>query len=754
MNEIIELTVRPTQQLTAIASMGAHAWRTIGNDPAFACIGAEPIPAGWYELELDLEVTKGRVCNPCLYPDYGTGVFEHHKIDLPVDVKSGERFQGNMTVMFPRDLKELRFDPTVVPAEFAIASFKLRTIGKFAAARRLFSVGWRGRKTGLSKLRFLFEGFARALIRGPRGYGDFLFAEMKRIAAPHDASNYAVWLEFFDSPGLARDEEAAKVLQSLVDRPLVSVLVPVYNTPERWLRRCIESVQAQAYPAWELCIADDASTKPHVARILAEYASMDSRIRYVVRDSNGHIAEASNSALEIARGEYVALLDHDDELHPLALLECVSAFQYNPDWQMLFTDEDKMDEKGERSDPYFKSDWNPDLFFSQNCVCHLTVYRRELVEQVGGLRAGTEGAQDWDLTLRVIEHLQPDQIGHVPKVLYHWRMISGSTALAPGEKSYAHLAAKRVLGEYFTRNKIGAKVLEMPGYSGYFRISYAVTEPAPLVSLLIPTRDRVDLLRRCVDSILEKTTYPNYEIIVLDNDSSERETLDYLAEIETDPRVRVIRWPHPFNYSAINNFGAGHARGEVIGLLNNDIEVITPSWLTEMVGHALRPEIGVVGAMLYYPDDTIQHAGVVLGIGGVAGHTYVGTSRGYPGHKHRAGLAQTLSAVTAACALMRASVFQEVGGLDEGLRVAFNDIDLCLRIREKGYRNLWTPFAELYHYESATRGYENTPEKIERFKQEEAFMQNRWKGALETDPYYNPNFTLNGTPFTLAYPPR
>jgi GT2 family glycosyltransferase len=755
MNESIELAVRPMQQLTAIGDAGAHTWRAVGNDAAFAClIGTESIPAGWYVLELEMGVTKGRACNPCLYPDYGVGIFEHHKIDLPVDVKSGERFKGSTTVMFHRDVKGLRFDPTVVPAEFDIAPLKLRRIGKLAAARRLFLAGWRARATGLSKTRFLLGGLLRALMRGPRGFGDFLYGELKRAAVPQDGLNYAVWLDFYDSPDSMRDEEAAKTLESLDDRPLVSVIVPAYNTPERWLRRCIESVQAQAYPEWELCIADDASTQPHVRRILAEYAAADPRIRYVVRSENGHIAEASNSALEIARGEYVALLDHDDELHPLALLECVSAFQRNPDWQMLFTDEDKIDEQGVRSDPYFKSDWNPDLFFSQNCVCHLTVYKRQLVEGVGRFRKGTEGAQDWDLTLRVIEQLQPKQIGHVPKVLYHWRMISGSTALAPGEKSYAHLAALHALDEYFGRNAINAEVLEMPGYSGYFRISYRIPEPAPMVSLLIPTRDRVDLLRRCVGSILKKTTYPNYEIIILDNESREQKTLDYLEEVKADSRVRVVRWPHPFNYSAINNFGAAQARGEVIGLLNNDIEVITPGWLTEMVGHALRPEIGVVGAMLYYPNDTIQHAGVVLGIGGVAGHVHVGAPRGYPGLRHRAGLAQTLSAVTAACVLMRASIFREVGGLDEQLRVAFNDIDLCLRVREKGYRNLWTPFAELYHYESATRGYENTPEKIERFKQEESFMKRRWKDALDTDPYYNPNFTLRGTPFTLAYPPR
>jgi len=406
-----------------------------------------------------------------------------------------------------------------------------------------------------------------------------------------------------------------------------------------------------------------------------------------------------------------------------------------------------------RSDPYFKSDWNPDLFLSQNCICHLTVYRSQQIRNAGGFRKGYEGAQDWDLALRVTEKLAVKQIGHVPKVLYHWRMIPGSTATAASEKSYAHMAGLRSVQDHLDRMGHGAKVRETEG-SGYFQIEHPLPAKLPLVSLLIPTRDRIDLLKQCIDSIIERTEYDNYEVIVIDNDSQEQSSKDYFAAVQKDPRVRVIAYPHPFNYSAINNAGAQAARGTVLGLLNNDIEVISPRWLHEMVAHALRPQTGVVGAMLYYPNDTIQHAGVIVGVGGVAGHCYVGMPRGWLGDKSRARLAQNLSAVTAACVVVRREVFDQVGGLDEGLQVAFNDVDFCLRVRDAGYLNVWTPFAELYHHESASRGYETTPEKVARFNGEIDFMKSRWGQNLDHDPYYNVNLSLNSTPFSLAYPPR
>lgn len=763
MNEIFELGLEPLQQIKQVGESGQTGptrWWCSGNDPAWQCHWSQApratLAGGWYLLDLAATVHKGRLHNMRLYPGYGHGaVGEVESQPLALSLQKGETGQlRSALVRFVDEVSVLRFDPTVLPCEFSFESPRLRRVGRTEAFRHLWADAWKAAGSLSARLRLMARTAKNIMLGGPARMADAMYRGYMERRTNDAISDYSAWLEFFDPTSELEEEQARIDLAALPHRPEFSIVMPVYNTPEQWLRRCIDSVLAQQYPHWELCIADDASTLPHVREILHAYASSDPRIKVVGRERNGHISAASNSALEQASGDYVALLDHDDELHPLALLECAKGFARNPRWRMLFTDEDKIDQEGKRSDPYFKSDWNRDLFLSQNCVCHLTVYERELVTAAGGFQEDMDGAQDWDLTLRVTEHLDPDQIGHVPKVLYHWRMIEGSTALAPGEKSYAHLAAMRALQNHLDRTATRATVCEMPGYSGYYRIAYQIASPEPLVSLLIPTRDKVDLLRQCVDSILRKTDYPNYEIVILDNGSREPQTLAYLAKAVEDQRIRVVGYDKPFNYSALNNFGAGQARGEVLGLLNNDVEVIGGRWLTEMVSHALRPEIGVVGAMLYYPNDTIQHAGVFLGIGGVAGHAYVGQPRGYPGDKHRAGLAQSLSAVTAACALIRRSVFEEVGGLDEGLQVAFNDVDMCLRVRERGYRNLWTPFAELYHHESASRGYENTPEKIARFKREEAFMKQRWGEALQRDPYYNPNLTLTDTPFSLAYPPR
>lgn len=762
-HDTFELSLEPLQQISEAESPGSRAgrrWWSGGNDPAWRCrwpagLG-DALPGGWYLFELSAEVHKGCIHNMRLYPDYGRNTFlEADGQSLPLYIREGGSGRlSNALVRFVDDVSTLRFDPSVMPCEFTLQPVRVRRIGRAEAFQYLFADAWKGAGTLRQRARMLARVTRDLFLGGAPRMGDQLYHHYMRRRAAESITDYSVWLDFFDSPNELRAEQARRDLQALPRRPVFSIIMPVYNTPEKWLRRCIDSVLEQVYPDWELCIADDASTMPYVARVLEEYARHDSRIRVVHRKDNGHISAASNSALGLATGEYIALLDHDDELHPLALLECAKGFSEHPEWRMLFTDEDKIDEEGVRSDPYFKSDWNPDLFLSQNCVCHLTVYERGLVEDAGGFQVGMEGAQDWDLTLRIVERLRASEIGHVPMALYHWRMIEGSTALAPGEKSYAHFAAMRAVQAHLDRAGDGAKVCELPGYSGYYRVAYKLPSPAPLASLLIPTRDRVDLLKQCIDSVIEKTEYPNYEILILDNGSVEPETLDYFAEIERNPRIRVLHYDHPFNYSAINNFGAAHANGEVIGLLNNDVEVISSSWLGEMVSHACRPDIGVVGAMLYYPNDTIQHAGVFLGFGGVAGHAYVGLPRGYPGDKHRAGLTQSLSAVTAACALVRAEVFHEVGGLDEDFKVAFNDVDFCLRVRERGYRNLWTPFAELYHHESATRGYEDTPSKVARFRSEERKMQDRWGQALLSDPFYNPNLSVTSTPFTLAYPPR
>ncbi|WP_262378637.1 glycosyltransferase family 2 protein [Luteimonas viscosa] len=579
-------------------------------------------------------------------------------------------------------------------------------------------------------------------------------ALLRRYNLRHDLrpDAYAAWVRHFDSfdgSDLAALRSRADTLGRVVE---FSVLVPVYNTPEQWLRRCIESVLAQAYPHWQLCLADDASSDPAVSRVLEEYAAKDPRVRVVRRERNGHIARASNTALEMATGAYVALLDHDDELRPHALLEMAQAIAGDPALDLLYSDEDKLDGDGQRFDPYFKPDWDPDLLRSQNYVCHLSVIRTSLVRAVGGFRPGFEGSQDHDLVLRCSERIDPARIRHIPKVLYHWRAIEGSTALTRDAKDYAAAAGVRAVDEHLRRCHPGARAEELS--HGHYRVRWPLPEAAPKVSLLVPTRDRANLLRTCVESIFERTDYPDFEVVVIDNQSSEPDALQYLAELDRRDRVRVLRFDAPFNYSAINNWAAGQCDGAVLGLVNNDIEVLSREWLSEMVSHAVRPGIGAVGAMLYYPDDTIQHAGVVLGVHGVAAHAYCGMPRGYPGHGGRVRVAQRLSAVTGACLVVRRSVFEQVGGLDESLQVAFNDIDFCLRVREAGYRNLWTPFAELYHHESASRGSEDTEEKRARFVGEVEAMLHRWSPQLRCDPAYNPNLSLSGLNSEYAFPPR
>jgi GT2 family glycosyltransferase len=423
-----------------------------------------------------------------------------------------------------------------------------------------------------------------------------------------------------------------------------------------------------------------------------------------------------------------------------------------PDAGLFYSDEDKIDADGRRFDPYFKPDWDPDLVLGQNYVCHFTMARTELVRALGGFRAGYEGSQDHDLVLRCAERLEPAQIVHVPRVLYHWRAIAGSSALARDAKDYASAAGAKAIAGHLDRKHPGAAVEELP--HGHYRVRWPLPARLPMVSLVVPTRDKAELLRTCVEGILSRTTYPEFEIVVVDNQSSDPETLAYLAAIGRLGRVRVLRYDAPFNYSAINNWAVQRCDGDVIGLVNNDTEVITAGWLEEMVSQAVRPDVGAVGAMLYYPNDTIQHAGIVLGVHGVAAHAYAGRVRQYPGQCGRARVAQSVSAVTAACLLVRREVFAEVGGLDESLAVAFNDVDFCLRVAAAGYRNVWTPFAELYHHESATRGAEDSPAKLARFNREVDRMTARWGDLLRQDPYYNPNLTVTGDAFDLAFPPR
>jgi GT2 family glycosyltransferase len=567
-------------------------------------------------------------------------------------------------------------------------------------------------------------------------------------------SDYSEWIKRYDTIDDDDRRAIAAAVARMTDPPLISVLMPVYETPPSYLRAAIESVRSQLYPHWELCIADDASGSSEVRRVIEDYRALDQRIKVCYRSANGHISAATNSALELAEGAFVALLDHDDVLPEHALFEVAAAVADDPGLDLIYTDEDKIDDGGRRFAPYLKSDWNPDLLLSQNMFNHLGVYRRSLVEEIGGFRQGYEGSQDYDLVLRASVLTTPERIYHIPRILYHWRAAVGSTALSPDEKDYSIVHARRAIADHLREREIEAEV--GPGLCPNFhRVRYLLPDPAPRVSIIIPTRDRVDLLERCIAGILRRTDYPDFEILVVDNQSKEPATLAYLTKLTADPAVRILSYDRPYNYSAINNLAASEATGPLLCLLNNDTEMIGADWLSEMASQAVRPGIGAVGAMLYYPEDQIQHAGVITGIGGVAGHAHHRLPRGDPGYFGRAALVQNLSAVTAACLVMPKCLYYQLGGLNETeLAVAFNDVDICLRIREVGYRIVWTPHAQLYHHESASRGPDTHPDRIERFRAEVGYMMRRWGHLLNLDPYYNPNLRLDGADFGLAFPPR
>ena len=566
---------------------------------------------------------------------------------------------------------------------------------------------------------------------------------------------YAQWIAKHDTITDARRQAMEDEIASWAARPVISVAMPVYNPPISLLRAALDSVLAQIYPQWELCIADDASTDPDVRQVLEEYSQRDARIHVVHRPHNGHIVAASNSALAIARGDFVALLDQDDLLPAHALFEVARVIRARPNVGVIYSDEDKINEDGKRFGPHFKSDYNYELLLGQNMVSHLGVYRRTLLEEIGGFRAGMEGSQDHDLVLRCIERLAPAQVIHIPKVLYHWRMHASSTAASVDNKPYALTAGIRAVNEHLARTCPGATAEAHSEAKNYYRIVFPLPDPAPGVSIIIPTRNAYPLLHLCLGTLFEKTRYPNFEVVVVDNGSDDPALLDYLEGLKQAGKIIVLRDNGPFNFSALNNRAVARCIREYVLLLNNDVEIIEPDWLTEMVSVAARPGVGAVGARLWYPNKTLQHAGVIVGLGGVAGHAHLGLAPGNPGYLGRAVLLQSFTAVTAACLLVKRAIFDEVGGLDEhNLPVAFNDVDFCLKITQAGYRNIWTPHAQLIHHESASRGSDVAPDKQERFVSEVRFMEKKWGDRLFRDPAFNINLSLSDPNFGLGDAPR
>lgn len=695
-----------------------------GADPQIIMSLDKGHKAGWHHVCLTCTVSRN--VDPVVFFDFGDGLSTDHCVRLqPVTDDSFEAI-----VFLPAVSVALRLDPFEDQGSVAVAAFTVEAITPADIAER-FDVP------------NMLKSLKRHGLKQPRKFRvlDLLDHEQR------DLILYRKWIEAYDYHPDQADDYRQR-LDALDERPLISVLMPVYNPPKTLLDAAIVSVKEQIYDNWQLCIADDASTADHVAPCLAGWVKDDKRIRVVTRAENGHISRATNDALAMAEGSWIALLDHDDELRPHALAEIAIAANAHPDAQLIYSDEDKIDEAGKRYDPYFKPDYSPDLLSAQNYFNHLTAHRTENVRRVGGWRVGYEGSQDYDLNLRAVAGLANNQIVHVPRVLYHWRATEASVAGNAESKTYAVDAGLKALNDAMMGSGHAVVAEGVP----FYQTVHDLPSP-PLVSLIIPTKDRVDLLGVCVSSILEKTDYAPYEIIVVDNGSVDPETFEYFKSMKGEERFRVIDYPGPFNYSAINNYAVSHAKGSVIGLINNDIEAMNGDWLREMASLAMREGTGCVGAKLYYPDDTIQHAGVVLGVGGVAGHAAIGESREATGYFGRLKVRHNVSAVTAACLLVRKEIYEAVGGLNEDdLTVAFNDVDFCLKVLEAGYLNVLTPHAELYHHESATRGSDLALDKVRRFQGEITYMQQRWGDILQHDRFYSPNLRLQPVDYLPRQP--
>lgn len=578
-----------------------------------------------------------------------------------------------------------------------------------------------------------------------RHYGlkDFLVRMGERFEETE--VDYNIW---FREKRLNQEDLKLQTEQKWERKVVISVVVPIFRTPEPFLRQMIESVINQTYPFWELCIADGSGNTEKTRSVVEEYVKKDNRILYQVLQENLGIADNTNTAMNMASGDYIALFDHDDLLEPDALFEIAEAAvksQGNAD--VLYTDEDKVAaDLSEYFQPHFKPDFSPDLLRSNNYICHLFVVKRLLAVSVGGQRKEFDGAQDYDFILRCCE--QAKSIVHIPKILYHWRVHKASTADNPASKRYAFEAGKRAIEAHLKRMKVMGTVSATKDL-GFYRVKYKV-QGNPFISIVIPNKDNVGILKRCIDSIQSKSTYRNYEVIIVENNSKEPDTFAYYKSIDGKDGISVIYWEEEFNYSRINNYGIMHAKGDYIVCLNNDISVITPDWMEELLGNCQRKEVGITGARLYFPDNTIQHAGIVVGMGGSAGSMFVGMSRNRTGYMHKAAIQQNLSAVTAACFMVKRQAFEQAGGFDEKLAVAFNDVDFCLRVRQAGYLVVYNPDAQMYHDESKTRGYEDTPEKQARFQKEKDYLRSRWPEIMEQgDPYYNRNLSLEKCDYTI-----
>ena len=565
--------------------------------------------------------------------------------------------------------------------------------------------------------------------------------EMKRYMIMGTAAEPEEFYQIWINKNEPNEEELEKQKNTKFEiNPKISIIIPMYNTPEKFFEELIDGLIEQTYSNWELCLADGS---PEKNEKLEKIYKKDKRIKYKFIGKNKGISGNTNAALELATGDFIALLDHDDLLPKFSLYEIVKCINKNPDVDFIYTDEDKFEELGgKRYDPYFKSDFAPDTLRANNFICHFSIFKKELMKELGGFRSEFDGAQDYDIILRMSEKAK--KIIHIPKILYHWRVHALSTAKSGGTaKPYAYEAGIKAVQAHIDR--IGLKGEVVSGNTlGTYKVNYEI-KGNPKVSIIIPNKDYVSTLKVCLKSIAKLTTYENYEVIVVENNSEEQKTFDYYDEINGKDKVKVVKYPEKgFNYSKIINYGVANSDGEYIIQLNNDTELITPNWIEEMLGFAQREDVGAVGAELFYPDKSIQHAGIIIGIGGVAGHVFRNIPHGMHGYFSKDAMIQNMSAVTAACIMAPRKMYEAVGNMDEKFEVAFNDVDFCLKIREQGKLIVYNPYVQFIHYESKSRGFEDTLEKQKRFKGEVERFQKKWKKILKDgDPYYNINLRLD-----------
>lgn len=717
-------------------------WVVRGHDPAFLIKGRYYV--GWNKIQWESICSENIPLK--MYWDRGSGFSEPESLIFSYLTPQNINYEA--LVYIPEDTLNIRIDPGERELSFVFKNFSVKKVSRLHLAIGSFKKIVSRNGMNYSSIKSMAsKAYSIYRLEGSRGLWDKIKSHIVQGSDNVDKS-YCRWmnkntLTFSDIENIQKDIE-----ENMIFKPLISIILPVYNVEEEWLRKCINSVMEQLYGNWELCIADDASTKPHIKKVLEEYEKLDSRIKVVYRTSNGHISESSNTALQIATGEYIGLLDHDDELAVNALYENVRILNQYPLADMIYSDEDKITIEGERFAPFFKPDWSPDLLLSQMYTCHFGVYKKSLINKIGGFRKGYEGSQDYDLVLRLTEIT--NEIYHIPKILYHWRSIPESTASGDSSKNYTHSAGLRALEDTILRRGLNAWVEGVENISNLYRVHHnAINNPK--VSIIIPNKNLPCVIDTCLQSIFSKTKYSNFEVIVIDNGSQDSETFKVYDKWKNRQHTKFKWLPYniPFNYSKINNYGVQHADGELVLLLNNDIEVITETWLEELAGQAVRPTVGVVGACLYYPDNTVQHGGVVLGIGGVAGHSHKHFSSTENGYFNRLKTVCNYTAVTAACLMVKRDLYLEVSGLNEELKVAFNDVDFCLKIWSLGYYNVWLPQVKLYHFESKSRGYEDTPEKQERFRSEIDLMKENWGDILNCDPNYNPNLTKTSEDYNI-----